>query len=56
MKSRYVYQQFGVWWVFTESTMPGPIQLSGPYPSREAAEEALAMVSATPLHALQAAQ
>ncbi len=41
MNDGYIYQQFGVWWVFIESTVPGPIRLSGPYRTREHAEDAL---------------
>ncbi len=41
MNNGYIYQQFGVWWVFIESTVPGPIRLSGPYRTREHAEDAL---------------
>lgn len=42
MNSGYVYEQFGVWWVFMDAGTRGPIQLSGPYRSRELAEAALA--------------
>jgi hypothetical protein len=42
MNDGYVYEQFGVWWVFIEPTQRGPIRLSGPYRTREHAEDALA--------------
>ncbi|MDZ4861120.1 MAG: hypothetical protein SGI88_19280 [Candidatus Hydrogenedentes bacterium] len=41
MNNGYVYQQFGVWWVFIESSLRGPIRLSGPYRDRDAAEAAM---------------
>lgn len=40
MPSGYAYLQFGVWWVFIEAAR-GPIHLSGPYRTRDAAEVAL---------------
>ena len=42
MNDGYVYEQFGAWWVFLDASLRGPIQLSGPYLTRERAEEALA--------------
>ncbi|GMU91921.1 MAG: hypothetical protein AMXMBFR4_09790 [Candidatus Hydrogenedentota bacterium] len=37
----YVYELFGVWWVFWESRAPGPIHMKGPYRTRDQAEAAL---------------
>ena len=55
MNNRYVYQQFGVWWVFAESALAQPIHLSGPYPTRDAAEKALDLAWPSPVRAVQAA-
>jgi len=41
MNDGYVYEQFGVWWVFMDADRRGPIQLSGPYRTRGRAEAAL---------------
>ena len=42
MNDGYLYEQFGVWWVFLDENRFGRIQLSGPYRTRARAEEALA--------------
>jgi len=42
MNEGYVYEQFGIWWVFVEPIQRGPIRLIGPYRTRERAEFALA--------------
>ena len=46
MTHGYVYQQFGVWWLFVEGARPTPIHLSGPYRSREEGEAALLLFGA----------
>ncbi len=41
MNDGYIYEQFGLWWVFLDANRRPPIQLSGPYRTRELAEAAL---------------
>ncbi|NUM55506.1 MAG: hypothetical protein HUU46_17800 [Candidatus Hydrogenedentes bacterium] len=47
MNEGYVYEQFGVWWIFIDPDLRGPIRLIGPYRTREFAQEALASLSIT---------
>lgn len=46
MNDGYVYEQFGMWWVFLDANRRPPIQLSGPYRTRELAEAALVSLRA----------
>ncbi|MCC6154845.1 MAG: hypothetical protein IT367_13850 [Candidatus Hydrogenedentes bacterium] len=46
MNDGYIYEQFGLWWVFLDANRRPPIQLSGPYRTRELAEAALVSLRA----------